>query len=85
MKTVLVTGGAGFIGSHTVDLLLEQGFHVRVLDNFSNGSINNLPIHHANLDIIEGDITRSSDVEGAMREVDQCIHLAAQVSVVSFG
>lgn len=83
METVLVTGGAGFIGSHTVDLLLDQGFHVRVLDNFSNGSINNLPVHHANLDVIEGDITRSADVESAMREANQCIHLAAQVSVVS--
>ena len=83
MNTVLVTGGAGFIGSHTVDLLLENGFHVRVLDNFSNGSINNLPTQHANLDIIEGDITRAADVHVAMAEVDQCIHLAAQVSVVS--
>ena len=83
MKTVLVTGGAGFIGSHTVDLLLDNGFNVRVLDNFSNGSINNLPIHHANLDIVEGDITRVADVNTAMQGVDQCIHLAAQVSVVS--
>lgn len=83
MNTVLVTGGAGFIGSHSVDLLLENGFHVRVLDNFSNGSINNLPIHHANLDIVEGDITRVKDVNAAMEGVDQCIHLAAQVSVVN--
>ena len=56
MTTVLVTGGAGFIGSHTVDLLLEQNFSVRVLDNFSNGSINNLP-EHPLLEVIEGDIT----------------------------
>jgi|TARA_B110000238_G_C16105061_1_gene430045 hypothetical protein len=46
LTTVLVTGGAGFIGSHTVDLLLEQNTSVRVLDNFSNGSKNNLPESH---------------------------------------
>ena len=83
MKTVLVTGGAGFIGSHTVDLLLENGFSVRVLDNFSNGSKTNLPADHANLQIIEGDITDIGDVNTAMDGVDQCVHLAAQVSVVS--
>ena len=83
MNTVLVTGGAGFIGSHTVDLLLSKGMHVRVLDNFSNGSKSNLPDAHPNLEIIEGDITRRDDVQQVMGGVDQCIHLAAQVSVVS--
>lgn len=83
MTTVLVTGGAGFIGSHTVDLLLAQNFSVRVLDNFSNGSRSNLPENHPQLDIIEGDITNNSDVNEAMQGVDKCIHLAAQVSVVS--
>ncbi|MFK7795565.1 MAG: NAD-dependent epimerase/dehydratase family protein, partial [Gammaproteobacteria bacterium] len=83
MTTVLVTGGAGFIGSHTVDLLLEQNFSVRVLDNFSNGSRSNLPESHSQLQIMEGDITSSSDVNEAMIGVDKCIHLAAQVSVVS--
>lgn len=83
MTTVLVTGGAGFIGSHTVDLLLEQNYSVRVLDNFSNGSRNNLPDDHKGLEIVEGDITNSSDVKTAMQGVDQCIHLAAQVSVVN--
>lgn len=83
MNTVLVTGGAGFIGSHTVDLLLDQGLAVRVLDNFSNGSMTNLPVSHSKLEIIEGDITDRSDVDRSMEGVDQCIHLAAQVSVVS--
>lgn len=83
LTTVLVTGGAGFIGSHTVDLLLEQNFSVRVLDNFSNGSRSNLPESHSQLQIMEGDITSSSDVNEAMIGVDKCIHLAAQVSVVS--
>lgn len=83
MTTVLVTGGAGFIGSHTVDLLLEQNLSVRVLDNFSNGSRNNLPGNNPQLEIIEGDITHTADVNEAMQGVDKCIHLAAQVSVVS--
>lgn len=83
MTTVLVTGGAGFIGSHTVDLLLEQNFSVRVLDNFSNGSRSNLPEANPQLEIMEGDITNIADVNEAMQGVDKCIHLAAQVSVVS--
>jgi len=83
LATILVTGGAGFIGSHTVDLLLSQNHRVRVLDNFSSGSINNLPVDHDGLHILEGDITREADVNKAMQGVDQCIHLAAQVSVVS--
>jgi UDP-glucose 4-epimerase len=83
LTTVLVTGGAGFIGSHTVDLLLEENFSVRVLDNFSNGSRNNLPEGHPQLEIIEGDITNIGDVNEAIQGVDKCIHLAAQVSVVS--
>ena len=83
MSTVLVTGGAGFIGSHTVDLLLAQGLNVRVLDNFSNGSESNLPVDHSHLEIIRGDITHRAEVDQAMQNVDQCIHLAAQVSVVS--
>ncbi len=83
LATILVTGGAGFIGSHTVDQLLAQNHQVIVLDNFSNGSRNNLPEECEKLAIIEGDITREQDVNQAMQGVDQCIHLAAQVSVVS--
>ena len=83
MSTVLVTGGAGFIGSHTVDLLLTQGFQVRVFDNFSNGTKDNLPLGSSQLEIIEGDITDAAALTRAMDGVDQCIHLAAQVSVVS--
>ena len=56
MKKVLVTGGAGFIGSHTVDLLLENRVPVRVLDNFSSGHRENLDAANPLLEIIEGDI-----------------------------
>ena len=42
MKTILATGGIGFIGSHTVDIFLKKGFEVRVVDNFSGGSYKNI-------------------------------------------
>ena len=81
MRKVLVTGGAGFIGSHTVDLLLERGIPVRVLDNLTSGHRSNLPRSHSQLEFIEGDITSVSTVESAMDGVSHCLHLAAQVSV----
>jgi len=79
---VLVTGGAGFIGSHTVDLLLEQGARVRVLDNFSTGKPHNLP-RHGRLQVIKGDIRNISLVHAAMEGVSHVVHLAAQVSVAA--
>ncbi|MEG3078960.1 SDR family NAD(P)-dependent oxidoreductase [Halomonas sp. 5021] len=79
-KRVLVTGGAGFIGSHTVDLLLASGYSVRVLDNFSSGRQANLP-EHKHLDVMQGDIRSREDVSAAMRGITHCLHLAAQVSV----
>lgn len=78
---VLVTGGAGFIGSHSVDLLLQQGFHVRVLDNLSSGKRSNLPLPHPRLEFLLGDVSCFEDVNAAMKGVDACLHLAAQVSV----
>lgn len=76
----LITGGAGFIGSHTVDLLLQQGRRVRVLDNFTTGKAANLPEHPA-LEIIRGDICDAAMVKAAMQGVTHVLHLAAQVSV----
>lgn len=77
---VLVTGGAGFIGSHTVDALLAEGVQVRVLDNFSTGKAGNLP-NHPQLEVIRGDIRDASAVAVAMKGVSHVLHLAAQVSV----
>ncbi|GAB3682842.1 NAD-dependent epimerase/dehydratase family protein [Salinisphaera aquimarina] len=79
---VLVTGGAGFIGSHTVEALLADGAQVRVLDNLSSGKESNLPLGETSLELIEGDITDRRVVEVAMRDVTHCLHLAAQVSVI---
>lgn len=79
---VLVTGGAGFIGSHTVDLLLARGIAVRVLDNFSAGSRHHLPAHPA-LEVLEGDIRERPQVAAAFDGVSHVLHLAAQVSVAA--
>ncbi len=77
---VLITGGAGFIGSHSTEELLAAGAHVTVLDNFSSGKQTNLPVH-PHLDVIRGDIRDASVVDQALHGVSHVLHLAAQVSV----
>lgn len=82
----LVTGGAGFIGSHIVESLLEQGHHVRVLDNFSTGKRENIEaLKHRfdgqRLEILEGDVRDVSRVGEAVRGIDILFHEAAFVSV----
>ncbi len=77
---VLVTGGAGFIGSNTVDLLLERGHQVRVLDNFYSGKRENLQAH-PRLEVCEGDIRDVATVERALEGPTHVLHLAAQVFV----
>ena len=83
MKKVLIAGGAGFIGSHTADLLLQQNIPVRVLDNLSSGFRHNLPAKHDLLEFIEGDICDADLVDQCMQDVSHCLNLAAQVSVVN--
>ena len=82
----LVTGGAGFIGSHIVQTLLEQGHHVRVLDNFSTGKRENIEelmqqFDGNKLEVLEGDIRDASRVGEAVRGVNILFHEAAFVSV----
>lgn len=74
----LVTGGAGFIGSHLVDLLLAKGCKVRVLDNLSNGKAANLAHHFADPDFEfnQGSITDPCDVEQALQDIQVVFHLA---------
>lgn len=81
MPLSLVTGGAGFIGSHLAEALLERGDEVRVLDNFSSGSMDNLDHLKTNIDIQEGDIRKTEDLQSALAGVDSLFHLAAMVSV----
>lgn len=82
-KQILVTGGLGFIGSHIVDASLQQGGNVRVIDDMSNGSKENLQHHSANrkLEIIKADIRTRSAVQKAMKGVEIIFHQAARVSV----
>ncbi len=80
MATSLVTGGAGFIGSHLVRALLEAGDEVRVLDDFSTGLRENLP-DHPRLRLYEGDVRDAALVAKAVRGVERVFHLAAMVSV----
>lgn len=77
---VLVTGGAGFIGSHMVRALLERGAHVNVLDDFSTGKRENLPAADG-LRVIEGDVADPGAVRAALEGRDAFIHLAAVASV----
>jgi nucleoside-diphosphate-sugar epimerase len=76
----LVTGGAGFIGSHIVDRLLADGHQVRILDNFSTGKRENLPPDNR-VKIIEGDISHFDTVLKAMDGTDAVFHQAAIASV----
>lgn len=83
LSRVLVTGGAGFIGSHLVQNLIDKGFSVVVLDNFHSGKTENLiEISNKNrLKIIEGDIRESRALRKAMDDIYAIVHLAALTSV----
>lgn len=77
----VVTGGAGFIGSHTVDELVRRGHDVAVLDNLSTGKAANLAHVSSRIRLLEASITDSGAVREACRGADRVIHLAAQTSV----
>lgn len=75
-KTVLVTGGAGFIGSHLVEALADC--RVRVLDDFSTGRQENLPLRQPNLEVVHGDVRNAIVVAKALRDVSVVFHLACR-------
>ena len=75
---ILITGGAGFIGSHTADALLNAGHTVSILDNLHTGQRANLP---GGATFIEGDITHPDVAKSAATGCDAILHLAALVSV----
>ncbi len=82
MPEVLITGGAGFIGSHLAEELLHKGYKVRVLDNFLTGKPENLShLKTDSLEVIEGDVRDKNLVSKAVKGVDFVFHLAALTSV----
>ena len=81
MGSYLVTGGAGFIGSHIVSALVARGDRVKVLDNLSTGHRKNLAPFEGKIDFIEGDLVNARDVERALEGVEVVFHQAALASV----
>ncbi len=81
MAHVLVTGGAGFIGSHLVEALLRRGDRVRVFDNFSTGRYENVKHLHNDIELIEGDLRDFDAVRRAVASVEVVFHQAALASV----
>ena len=78
---VLITGGAGFIGSHLVDALLAKGYAVRILDDLSTGKRSNLPLDNPRVELIEGDVADAANVARAAMGCQAVVHLAAVASV----
>ena len=78
---VLVTGGAGFIGSNLVDALLAKGHSVRILDDMSTGKRSNLPMDNPKVELIEGDVADAALVTRVMAGCSAVVHLAAVASV----
>ena len=81
MTKVLVTGGAGFIGSHVVEILIAKGYQVSVLDNLTTGTVGNLSdnLPSGKLRIVRGDIRDAVAVRQALVDADAVIHLAALI------
>jgi dTDP-L-rhamnose 4-epimerase len=84
-KLIVVTGGAGFIGSHLADLLLSRGYRVRALDNLSpqvHGPGARRPSYlDPRIELVVGDVRQADDVRRALRGADAVVHLAASVGV----
>jgi UDP-glucose 4-epimerase len=78
---VLITGGAGFIGSHLADALIARGDQVVALDNFSTGSTTNIKHITRNLEIIDGDIRNVDQINDSIKDVDLVFHMAAALGV----
>lgn len=81
--TILITGGAGFIGSNLTEYFLYKGYHVVCLDNFSTGYHKNIQdfLNHPNYTLIEGDIRDFTTCKEAVKDVDYVLHQAALGSV----
>ena len=80
-KRILVTGGAGFIGSHIVDSLVKQSAHVIVYDDFRKGDLKNLENSIKDIEIVKGDILDQSSLNKACKNIDIISHQAAQLEI----
>ncbi len=80
-RVFLVTGGAGFIGSHLVEALVQRGDRVRVVDNLSTGRMSNLAAVQDSIEFIEGDLANAETVSRAVQGIDCIFHEAALASV----
>lgn len=78
----VVTGGAGFIGSHVADGLLAKGYQVRVFDNLSTGNLDNLKKVKNRIEFVKGDLRKTADVRKAVRGAKYVFHLGANRAVL---
>ena len=78
-KKILVTGGAGFIGSHVVDALVEKGANIKVYDNFSSGLMDHLKNVKDDVEVIKGDILNFDKLDKSIKGCDIVVHQAAQL------
>ena len=81
-KSILITGGAGFIGSHLVDALLERGNEIIILDNFSTGRPQNLEHVGNKIKLIECNISSTGNWQDLFENIDYVFHLAALADIV---
>jgi UDP-glucose 4-epimerase len=82
LTVAVVTGGAGFIGSHLVDALLAEGIKVRVVDNYSTGRPENLAHVSRKVDLVEADIASSGNWQKSIKDADWVFHLGALADIV---
>ena len=75
-KKAVVTGGAGFIGSHLVEELVRQNYNVLVLDNLSTGNIKNLRLVKSKIKFIKCDLSKYKNLSKSLHDVDYVFHLA---------
>ena len=81
MESALVTGGAGFIGSHVAEALVNRGVRVRILDNLSTGYVDNFAPFREQVEFVNADVTNRDELIPALEGVDTVFHLAALASV----